>query len=482
MSKINSILFNTDSYKVSMWKQYPAGTEYVYSYIEARSNNTTNNWYGYQEDGAVFMGIQPFIRDYLSTPITAADVALADAYWTAHGEPFNREGWDYIVREHGGFLPISIKAVPEGSVIPLKNVLCVVQNTDPKVPWLTTWVETALLRAIWYPSSVATLSRQIKKLIKQYLEDTGDVNLLDFKLHDFGARGAKSNEAAALGGLAHLVNFKGTDTYVAVIKAVEAYGADVTATGFSIPAAEHSTITSWGKENEATAFENMVSNFSSPGSIYAVVSDSYDIYQACETWGTTLKDKVIAGGGTLVIRPDSGEPTEVLPKMLEILDKHFGHTVNAKGFKVLNTVRLIWGDGINFLSIWKILHVLFERQWSADNIAFGMGGALLDHVNRDSLGWAMKCSAIGIRKPVMIDWEEYSTEGTQLFWQDVYKDPVTASSKASKKGRVTLHRNPNGTYYSGVEDWDSSVLKEVFRNGKLLSSITFEEVRNNAKL
>lgn len=466
MSKINSILFNTDSYKVSMWKQYPAGTEIVYSYIEARSNNTVDNWYGYSGDETVFFDLQAFIKDYLLAPITAADVALAEQYWTAHGEPFNRAGWDYIVSEHEGYLPISIKAVPEGSVIPLKNVLCVVENTDPKVPWLTTWVETALLRAIWYPSSVATLSRQIKKLIKHYLEQTGDVNLLDFKLHDFGARGAKSNETAAIGGMAHLINFKGTDTFVAVVKAVESYGASFDAVGFSIPAAEHSTITSWGRDNEQEAFSNMVTAFSKPGSIYAVVSDSYDIYAACHTWGTTLKDKVVASGGTLVIRPDSGNPEEVLPKMLEILDSYFGHTVNAKGFKVLNTVRLIWGDGINFKSIWNILHILFKGEWSADNIAFGMGGALLDHVNRDSLGWAMKCSAIRINGE----------------WRDVYKDPVTAASKASKKGRVTLYRRDDGTYYTGAEDWNKPVLEEVFRDGKLLKEITFEEVRKNAAI
>lgn len=463
MSMINNILFNTDSYKVSMWKQYPPGTEYVYSYVEARGSK--EEWLEYQYDGSVFFGLQAFIKDFLLTPITASDVALADAYWTAHGEPFNRAGWDYIVSNHGGFLPISIKAIPEGSVIPLKNVLCVVENTDPKVPWLTTWVETALLRSIWYPSSVATLSRQIKKLIKHYLEKTGDPSLLDFKLHDFGARGCSSNETASLGGMAHLVNFKGTDTYVAVLKAMEVYGADISATAFSIPAAEHSTITSWGQANEVAAFANMADNFSRPGSIYAVVSDSYDIFKACKLWGTELKDKVIIGGGTLVIRPDSGDPALVLPKMLEILNEYFGSTPNLKGFSVLNHVRLIWGDGINFKSIWNILHVLHARGWSADNIAFGMGGALLGRVQRDDLGWAMKCSAIKINGE----------------WRDVFKNPVTAPGKQSKAGRVTLYKDNLG-YYSGVEDWPEPALKEVFRNGKLVSETTFNEVRERAQL
>lgn len=441
-----------------MWKQYPEGTEIVYSYIEARGGDLS--------DEVLFFGLQAFIKDYLLKPVTAAEVALADQYWTAHGEPFNRAGWDYIVEKHNGILPIRIKAAKEGLVIPTKNVLATIENTDPKVPWLTTWVETAMLRGIWYPSSVATVSYTIKKLIKQYLDKTGDPSLLSFKLHDFGARGCSSNEAASLGGMAHLVNFMGTDTYVAVLKAVETYGADVASTGFSIPAAEHSTITSWGRDSEANAYSNMVRQFSKPGSIYAVVSDSYDIYNACKLWGSDLKDSVVQSGGTLVIRPDSGEPTEVLPKMLAILDEQFGSTVNSKGFKVLNHVRLIWGDGINHKSIWAILSCFFQSGWSADNIAFGMGGALLGRVQRDDLGWAMKCSAIRVNGE----------------WRDVFKDPITARGKASKKGRVTLYEDHAGNYSSGVEDWPPSALELVYEDGILIRDMTFTEVRANAAL
>lgn len=455
MSMINSILFNTDSYKVSMWKQYPPGTEYVYSYIEPRGGNLS--------DHVVFFGLQAFIKDYLLKPVTAKEVALADKFWTAHGEPFNREGWDYIVREHGGYLPIRIKSVPEGTRLPTSNVVATVENTDPKCFWLTTWVETALLRAVWYPSNVATTSYKIKKLIKLYLEETGDVSLLDFKLHDFGARGCQSNETAALGAMAHLLNFKGTDTFVGVVKAVESYGANFDAVGFSIPAAEHSTITSWGRENETKAYANMIDNFSKPGSIYAVVSDSYNIFKACDLWGTELKDKIISSGGTLVIRPDSGDPVEVLRGILPILEVHFGTTLNAKGYKVLNHVRVIWGDGINKNSIERILEQLTRWKFSTDNIAFGMGGALLGAPQRDDLGWAMKCSAIRVNGE----------------WLDVFKDPITASNKASKRGLVTLYKSHDGSFYSGVEDWPLSALVEVYKNGKLLVNLTFDQVRAN---
>jgi nicotinamide phosphoribosyltransferase len=243
-----SILLNTDSYKASMFVQYPPKTEAVYSYIESRDGK-------YNE--LVFFGLQAFIKEYLSDPITQEDIDEAEAIWTAHGEPFNRSGWEYILNEHDGYLPVEIKAVPEGMPVAIHDVMLTIENTDPNCFWLTTYLETALLRAIWYPTTVATNSREIKKLIASYMDKTSDSREgLVFKLHDFGARGVSSNESAMLGGMSHLINFMGTDTIVATLGARKYYGADMA--GFSIPAAEHSTITSWGKENEVEAYRNMV--------------------------------------------------------------------------------------------------------------------------------------------------------------------------------------------------------------------------------
>lgn len=199
MSIADSIILNTDSYKVSMWSQYPSGTTGVYSYIESR---------GGRYDKTVFFGLQAFIKQYLTKPITQADIDLADEILTAHGEPFNRAGWQYILDKHEGRLPVVIRAVPEGTVVPTKNVLAVIENTDPECYWLTTWLETALLRAIWYPTTVATRSWHIRQTILKYLEETGDPTLIDFKLHDFGARGVSSMESAGIGGAAHLVPIK----------------------------------------------------------------------------------------------------------------------------------------------------------------------------------------------------------------------------------------------------------------------------------
>jgi len=465
MKLAKNIILNTDSYKVSMFKQYPAGTTGVYSYIESR---------GGRYDRTVFFGLQAFIKEYLLDPITQSDIDIADEILTAHGEPFNRAGWQYILDKHMGYLPVVIRAVPEGTVVPVKNVLATIENTDPECFWLTTWLETALLRAVWYPTTVATQSWKIRQVILDYLEKTGDPNLIDFKLHDFGARGVSSLESASIGGAAHLVNFMGSDTISGVVYAREYYGAGVS--GFSIPAAEHSTITSWGRDNEVKAYDNMLKQFAKPGSIVAVVSDSYDVYNAAEKlWGTELRQQVVDSGATVVIRPDSGDPVEVNRRLIEILGEKFGYTTNAKGFKVLNNVRLIQGDGVNELTIRSILGAFMANGWSADNIAFGMGGALLQQVDRDTQKFAMKCSSAQIN-------------GT---WVDVQKDPVTDSGKKSKAGRTQLWTNSGGEFASsvtaptgwtdkGIGGW-TPALQEVFRDGRLVKEITFEQVRANAR-
>jgi nicotinamide phosphoribosyltransferase len=465
MSISKSLILNTDSYKVSMHLQYPPGTTGVYSYIESR---------GGEYDKTLVFGLQAFIKEYLLEPITQEDVDLADEILTAHGEPFNRAGWQYILDKHAGYLPVIIRAVPEGLVIPTKNVLATIENTDPECFWLTTWLETALLRAIWYPTAVATQSWHIRHLILNYLEKTGDPSLIDFKLHDFGARGVSSLESAGIGGAAHLVNFMGTDTISGVLHAREFYGAGVA--GFSIPAAEHSTITSWGRDGEVKAYENMVSHFAKPGSIVAVVSDSYDIYNAASNlWGGALRQRVIDSGATIVIRPDSGDPVEVNSRLVEILGEKFGCTVNSKGYKVLNHVRVIQGDGINYKSISNILFALTQMGYSADNIAFGMGGGLLGKPQRDDQKFAMKASSVRINGE----------------WIPIAKDPVTDPGKKSKTGRVTLWRSgsewvssverPTGWSDRAVGDF-REVLQTVYVDGKLVKEVTFEEVRANSRM
>lgn len=458
-----NFLLNTDSYKPSHPFQYPPGTQHVYEYVSSRGGKPET----------VFFGLQYYLKDILANPITRYDVEEAETFWQQHGEPFDRDMWMHIVNKHGGYLPLEIYAVPEGSVVPAHNALSTMVNTDPRCYGLPSHMETSYLRAIWYGTTVASLSWRIKNIIRDYMYATSDnatPESIDFKLHDFGARGVSSYESSAIGAAAHLVNFKGTDT-VAGIRFLNAYYNANGMCGFSIPAAEHSSITSWGKKHEVDAYRNMIRQFGKKGAIFAVVSDSYDIFHACDfIWGQQLKQEVIDSGALLVIRPDSGVPHEVVLKCLQILAERFGYDVNSKGYKVLKYVRVIQGDGINEDSIKLILKTIVKAGFSVENVNFGMGGALLQGVNRDTHEFAVKACAANISD----------------VWVDVYKQPVTSKMKVSKKGRLHLYLNRDGEFFTTTVDSESaksgiSAMNLVYRNGNLFTDYTLDEIRNRAE-
>lgn len=472
MNNRYSYIFDTDSYKVSHYLQYPPGTTSMFSYIESR---------GGDYDKTVFFGLQYYLKEYLSHRVTADEVNKANALYALHGEPFNYDGWMYIVNELGGKLPVRIRAVPEGTVVPGHNVLVSIESTDPKVFWVVSWLETMLLR-IWYPITVATRSYTIKQIILEALNKSSDdpANEISFKLHDFGARGVSSQESAMIGGASHLINFMGSDTVVGVLCANDYYNIPIA--GFSIPASEHSSITSWGKDNEVKAYRNMLKQFAKPGALVACVSDSYDLWNACEhLWGEELRQEIIDSGAVIIIRPDSGDPSSVVLKTAEILGEKFGTTINSKGYKVLNNVRIIQGDGINEHSIKEILDNLLNAGFSATNIAFGMGGQLLQGLNRDTLKFAMKCSHIFVGDVSV----------------DVFKDPITDHGKRSMPGRLDLLRietklegdldgNVGHYEYKTVNiknepSHELTCMQLVYENGELLVDDKFESIRNRVQ-
>lgn len=473
MHPLFTIATASDSYKVTHAQQYPADTHTVYSHCVARS--TPEGW----DDEIVFYGLQ-YVLHYLEGAIvTKAVIDEAEEEWNAHfGRPgyFNRKGWEYILKKHGGRLPVSIRAVPEGTVIGKRNVLFDIENTDksnPNTAWLTNWLETLLCQT-WYPTTVATQSRLMKKRLYAALRKTGTPESLPFKLHDFGFRGVSCFEQAAIGGSAHLVNFQGTDSFAGVRLARSYYDADMP--GFSIPASEHSTVTINGSEGECEFFEKMLDIYPDD-QIVACVSDSYDIMRAIrEYWGGALKDKILARKAPLVIRPDSSkDPVHVaVLNYLQAAGEVFGCSLNDKGYRVLpDQVRLIQGDGIDFHSFHKTVEALELSKWSLDNIAFGSGGGLLQQVNRDTLGFAIKCSY---------------AEGPG--WSaDVFKSPVGMPMKRSMKGRLRLVRTgsnyspgPFTTIRADSLDASPNELVEVFRDGEIVIKHTFDEVRARASL
>ena len=454
-----NIIIDTDSYKASHWLQYPPKTTGMYSYVESR---------GGKYDRTVFFGLQYILQKYLTQRITVDMVLEAKEFFEAHGEPFNLDGWLYIARDLEGKIPLKIKAVPEGLVVPTHNVLMTVECQDPRAYWTVSWFETMLMR-IWYPVTVATQSWHIKRVIYNFLQKTADAPdaEINFKLHDFGSRGVSTEESAAIGGASHLVNFMGSDTCAGVYCANKFYGEKMA--GFSIPAAEHSTITAWGKDHEVDAFRNMLTQFAKPGSLVAVVSDSYDLGNAVShLWGEQLKDEVIKSGAVVIIRPDSGNPPAIVLETLKRLDEKFGVTINSKGYKVLNNVRVIQGDGINQDSITEILTVATDAGYSATNIAFGMGGALLQQLNRDTQRFAMKLS-------------EITVDGKRI---PVCKNPITDPTKKSKAGRLALVEPNPGEFWTiperNANDNHPDKLQLVYENGEVLLTHTLDDVRRRA--
>lgn len=458
MGYLDNLIINTDNYKHCHYPLYPPGTEYVSSYIESRGGE----WPVTQ-----FVGLQAYLREYLMRPITLEDIDEAEFVVREQGMHFNRDNWLGILNDHDGFLPVEIEAVPEGTVLPAKNVLVQLINTDPRYFWATSFFETALLRAVWYPTTIGTVSWLSKMVIKEALARTSDnPQLIRNTLHDYGARGVSSQQSAALGGLAHLVNFDQSDTVPGILAAKHFYNAGKVSN--SGPNSEHAGFCAWGRENEADALRNMLNVYAEAGCAL-LLSDTYD-HEHCvkNIIGGELKEQIRNFPGLVGVRPDSGDIVEVTADTTEWLMDAFGYETNSKGFKILPPfVRVVQGDGVNFHSLPKVYMELERRGLAADNAVFGMGGGLLQHWNRDTMNFGQKASAVQVNGE----------------WRDISKAPTGADFKVSKAGRLAL-KYENGTYTTVPRDSippEENQLVTVFRNGKLLKKWDFTELIANAE-
>ena len=458
---LDNPILNTDSYKLGHYLQYPEGVTGVSSYISTRGTSIRRE--------IVFFGLQMYLKQYLSRRLTPEDLAEAEEIAGLHGQPFDREGWQRILDVHQGYLPLRIDALPEGITVRRGLPLVQVFNTDPLLPWLTGFIETSLLRAVWYPSTVATSSRRLKEQLRVFCDTSTDEpeTVLETMLADYGARSTTTAEQAGMGGLAHLLQFSRTDTLMAVALARKHYGAEMA--GFSVPASEHTTMIPWGHERETESFDRMIDRFASFGA-YSVVSDSFDLSEAISRiWGETLRDKVIASGAQLIVRPDSGDPIDTPVQAVSQLAYAFGTHLNAKGFKVINhQVRVLQSDAVALQDMTMILGRLEGMGFSAENIAFGIGASLLQKVSRDTCSFTMQASA-------------RRDEAGQ--WHDMSRRPPGAIGHRVKAGRRAVV----------IEDGDifdvpevelggrANLLQPVWENGKLLRDWTFDEVRERAR-
>lgn len=466
------LALNTDSYKTTHWMQLPAGTTNMFSYGESRGSD--------REFVKVMQwGMTAIIKKFFLKPIKMRDIERAKRFVDRHIKPgvFNYEGWKHIVDVHGGKLPLRIRALPEGTVVPLRNVMFTVEATDPACAWLVSYFEPLLLQ-LWYSSTVATISFSIREVLEEFFDATVDDDRREqirFKLIDFGFRGATVPEGAEIGGGGHLLNFLGSDNMRSIAGLYDYYGLDEeddnSMPAFSVIATEHSTMcanSDADRRDDAGALEMVVRLLEEQGGIVAGVADTYDVFRYTERVCNEYQDRIRASGGTLIVRPDSGNPTEIPVKIIEMLLDGFGYTVNSKGYKVLpDCIRVLQGDGVNADSIRVILQTLKDRGISSENIAFGMGGALLQHCDRDWLKWAMKGSSLTVN-------------GQQI---DLYKDPITDSVKRSKRGRVTTFMDTAGEIFSDrIELMETNTkivdqLVTIFENGELLVDESFTVIR-----
>jgi nicotinamide phosphoribosyltransferase len=450
-----SRVIDTDFYKTTQPRMYSPDVTGIFSYAESR---------GGEYKTVILYGLQGFIKEKLLTPVTKEDVDYADFILTKMGGfQFDRTAWDIVVNEYNGFIPVTIKAVKEGMKIPYQNAVVTVECTDPRLFSLVGYIETALLRAVWFPSTIASRVYQMKKNIDALYARYADTTATsDFSFLDFSGRGVESQDASEVGSAAFLTSFLGTDTCAGVAYVYDYYGNVVI--GGSVAASEHSVMCSYGESNEFASFKHIIEG-TPEGSIVSVVSDTWNIYNACRMWNK-LADTIKAKKLSLVIRPDSGEPEEVLPAMLAILEEGFPTHRNDKGLKVFDNLKLLWGDGIDETNYLQVLGLMPKNGFGVEVLILGSGGGLMQKVNRDTMKWAFKASAVMKNNS----------------WCAIRKDPITDPGKKSKAGKLeTIFHKKKKEY--GTVDWTlaaqlgTPLLEVVYCNGQLMRDQTQTEIR-----
>ncbi|KAJ3144657.1 hypothetical protein HDU89_008103 [Geranomyces variabilis] len=415
----------TDSYKTSHYSLYPNAKKMV-AYGEFRTSYEKDT----EDERMVFYGIRYLIENYIAVQWTEQEILEAELFFSTHNAgftpfPFPKDLFLKFVKENNGYFPVRIQALPEGTVIyPHVPVYQITASNDYAL--LVTYLET-ILTMTWYPSTVATLSRRCRTHIEAAYDRTVDDDArgtLASRLHDFGFRGCTSVEQSVVGGCAHLLNFDGTDTLSAAYYAqFKLNGGKPVAT--SIPATEHSVMTAFPTEKEAII--RLLNNYGH--GVCACVMDSYDYVNALENVLPAVAKHKLEKGGFLVLRPDSGDPVEVVMQGLFAIEKVFGTTLNSKGYKVVTGASIIQGDAVTPSSLHAILAAAERAGFAAQNVGFGMGGGLLQKVNRDTMSFATKLSEI------------VYADGTE---RDVMKMPKTGTGKISLPGVFAVIKDADG--------------------------------------
>lgn len=478
-------LSSIDFYKAGHRQQYPAGTELVVSNFTPRSGKhaVIEN-----KDGIVFFGLQYFIKDFLIETWNKSffDLPKEQVVGWYKRRMDTSLGVDSIPIDHVealhdlGYLPIEIKAVPEGSNVRIGAPCLTIHNTLPEFFWLTNYLETVLSAYLWLPCTSATTARAYRKLLDKYATITGTAKeFVGWQGHDFSFRGMSSLQSATVSGAGHLLFFTGTDTVPAIDFMERYYNADCTKEliGGSVPATEHSVMCMGGEESEIETFRRLINEIY-PAGIVSIVSDTWDFWQVITSYAATLKSEILKREGKVVFRPDSGNPADILcgnPNAPEGTPEHkgavealweiFGGTITSTGHKLLDShVGLIYGDSITYKIALEILTRLDAKGFASGNVVFGIGSFTYQYVTRDTWGWAVKAT--------------YGVVNGEA--RNIFKCPKTDDGiKKSAKGLLVLNKDGSFSQESSWDGFnsDENELKPVFRDGVLLIEQTLQEIR-----
>lgn len=477
-------MFYKDGYKADHRRQYPEGTEYVYSNLTARYSRVPDVNY------VVVFGIQYFLKDYLLRRFNEGffkqpkeEVVARYARRINNYLGPNQVGTHHIAALHDlGFLPLHIKALDEGTRCPIRTPILTITNTDPKFFWLTNFIETLLSNVLWHPMTSATIASHYRTILDKFAAETSSQpGFVDWQGHDFSMRGHSSFESSIVSGAAHLLSFTGTDTIPAIDWLEHFYDANCEAEliGGSVPATEHSVMCMGSKASEAETYERLLTKVY-PSGIISIVSDTWDYWKVLNETIRNLKAKIMTRDGKFVIRPDSGDPVKILcgdpeaeagtPEFkgtVELLWDIFSGTTNSKGFKELDPhVGCIYGDSITIERCKAICDSLKAKGFASTNVVFGIGSYTYQYVTRDTFGFAMKATHGVIN-------------GAQV---DLYKTPKTDNGvKYSARGLLRVNEDLSLSECVSNHEENDGLLKTVFFNSQLMRNQTLMQIREKLK-
>ena len=476
----------TDGYKVDHRRQYPEQTTLVYSNWTPRKSRIEGI------DEVVFFGLQYFIKKYIVEEFEQnffkkpkEEVCKAYSRRINHYLGENSVGIKHIEELHDlGYIPMVIKALPEGASVPIRVPMFTMYNTKPSFFWLTNYFETLVSTTVWLPCNSATIAKQYRKILDKYADETSSIpEFVDWQGHDFSMRGMAGLEAAMMSSAGHLLSFTGTDTIPTLDFLEEYYNANAEneLIGGSVAATEHSVMCMGTNSGEQETFKRLITEVY-PNGVVSIVSDTWDLWKVLTEYLPNLKEEVMARDGKVVIRPDSGDPVDIIcgnsngkskeeqKGVIELLWDTFGGKVNEKGFKELDShIGAIYGDSITLDRATQICERLKAKGFASTNVVLGIGSFTYQYNTRDTFGFAMKAT-----------YGEVEGQG-----REIYKDPITDDgTKKSAKGLLKISQK-NGSYQLHDQvSWQEEkqgALKEVYRDGKILIEEQLSTIRQRMK-